>query len=90
MNTFISNLRRIEQGQITGQINFLNYDNYKRLIDFVEKSNSLKFSYKIPLNDGVKEYLKDIQIQSISKTEIQPNNIMSETIIIDCLSSKPE
>jgi len=85
-NTFISNLRRIEQGQIEGTLNFLNYDNYKKLVDFIEQSDSLKFSYKIPFMTGEKEYFKDIQIQSLSKTEIQPNKVMSETIIFDCLS----
>lgn len=85
-STFITNLRRIEQGQITGQVNFLNYENYKKIIDFIEKSESLKFSYKIPLTNGVKEYFKDVQIQSITKTEIQPNNVISETIVFDCLS----
>lgn len=85
-NTFISNLRRIEQGQITGQVNFLHYDNYKNLVDFIEGSEKLKFSYKVPLTDSVKEYFKDIEIQSLTKTEIQQNAVMSETIIFDCLS----
>ena len=85
-NTFISNLRRIEQGQITGTVNFLNYDNYKKMIDFIEQSESLKFSYKIPLKSGEKEYFKDVQIQNITKTEIQPNSVISEAITFDCLS----
>lgn len=85
-NTFISNLRRIEQGQITGTVNFLNYDNYKKMIDFIEQSESLKFSYKVPLKSGVKEYFKDVQIQNITKTEIQPTAIISETVTFDCLS----
>lgn len=85
-NTFISNLRRIEQGQITGTVNFLNYDNYKKMIDFIEQSESLKFSYKIPLKSGEKEYFKDVQIQNITKTEIQPNSVISESITFDCLS----
>lgn len=85
-NTFISNLRKVEQGQIEGTVNFLNYDNYKNLIDFIEGSESLKFSYKIPLKDGVKEYFKDVQVQSITKTQIQQNGVISETIIFDCLS----
>ncbi len=85
-NTFITNLRRIEQGQISGVVNFLNYDNYKKLIDFIEQSESLKFSYKVPLKNGIKEYFKDIQIRDISKTEIQPNSVISETITFDCLS----
>lgn len=85
-NTFISNLRRIEQGQITGIVNFLNYDNYKKMIDFIEQSENLKFSYKIPLKSGVKEYFKDVQIKNITKTEIQPTAIISETATFDCLS----
>ena len=85
-NTFITNLRRMEQGQINGQVNFLNYDNYKKLVDFIEKSESLKFSYKVPLTNGVKEYLKDVQIKDITKTEIQENGVMSENITFDCLS----
>lgn len=85
-NTFISNLRRIEQGQITGTVNFLNYDNYKKMIDFIEQSESLKFSYKIPFKSGEKEYFKDVQIQNITKTEIQPNSVISESITFDCLS----
>ena len=85
-DTFVSNLRRIEQGQVTGQVNFLNYDNYKKLIDFIESSEKLKFSYKVPYEDSAKEYFKDVQIQSITKTELQINKILSETIIFDCLS----
>ena len=85
-NTFITKLRQIGQGQITGIVNFLNYDNYKKLIDFIEESESLKISYKVPLSENAKEYFKDVQVQSISKTEIQPNAIMSETIVFDCLS----
>jgi len=85
-NTFITNIRRIEQGQIEGQVNFLYYDNYKALVDFIEQAEKLKLSYKIPLNNGVKEYFKDIQIQSLSKTEIKSNSVISETIIFDCLS----
>ena len=85
-DTFVSNLRRIEQGQVTGQVNFLNYNNYKKLIDFIESSEKLKFSYKVPYEDNAKEYFKDVQIQSITKTELQINKILSETIIFDCLS----
>ncbi len=85
-NTFIANLRRIEQGQIEGILNFLNYDNYKNFIDYIEKSESLRFSYKIPFKNGQKEYFKDINIQSLSKTQIQTNGVISESITFDCLS----
>ena len=47
-NTFIENLRTIEQGQISGTANFLEYDNYKTFVDFVENAESLRFGYKIP------------------------------------------
>lgn len=86
-NTFITNLRKIEKAQITGVVNFLNYDNYKKLIDFIESSEKLKFCYKIPSKDKtIRTYFKDIEIQSISKTEIQRNSILSETVTFDCLS----
>ena len=86
-DTFINNLRNIQQGQINGTLNFINYDNYSSFVDFVEGSESLKFGYKIPRSDGsTKEYFKDIQIQSLSKTQIQTNGILSETVTFDCLS----
>lgn len=85
-NTFITNLRKVEQGQINGIVNFLKYDNYKNFIDFIESSEKLKFSYKIPFEQGVKEYFKDIEIQSLSKSEIQTNGLISESIVFDCLS----
>lgn len=85
-STFIENFRRIEQGQITGTVNFINYDNYKKLIDFVEKSEELKLAYKIPFENSSKEFLKDIEIQSITKTQKQTNGIISESITFNCLS----
>ena len=85
-NTFLTNLRKMEQGQISGTANFLSYDNYKNLIDFIEASEGLRFSYKIPFQNGKKEYFKDVQIQSITKTQKQINGIISETITFDCLS----
>ena len=85
-NTFVTNLSKFEQGQISGTANFLSYDNYKNLVDFIEASESLRFSYKIPFQNSQKEYFKDVQIQSISKTQKQTNGIISETITFDCLS----
>lgn len=85
-NTFVSNLRKIEQGSISGIVNFSNYDNFKQFVDFIEKSESLRLSYKIPFKTGSKEYFKDVNIQSLSKTQIQTNGIISEPIIFDCLS----
>ena len=85
-NIFVENLRKFEQGQITGIVNFLKYDNFKELVDFIERAENLKLAYKIPFKNGEREYLKDINIQSLTKTQIQTNGVMSETIIFDCLS----
>lgn len=85
-NIFVENLRKFEQGQITGIVNFLKYDNFKELVDFIERAEILKLAYKIPFKNGEKEYLKDINIQSLTKTQIQTNGVMSETITFDCLS----
>ena len=85
-NTFLTNLRKMEQGQISGTVNFNSYDNYRKLIDFIENSEKLRFAYKIPYVTGFKEYFKDVQIQSISKTQKQIDRILKETIVFDCLS----
>lgn len=76
----------MEQGIINGTINFLTYDNYKNFVDFVESSNMLKFLYKIPFKSGQVEYYKDVQIQELTKTEIQTTGVISESITFDCLS----
>lgn len=85
-NTYIANLRNVEQSQINGTVNFIKYDNYKTFVDFVEQAESLKLSYKIPFENGVKEYFKDIQIQYLGKSEIKTNGVISESIVLDCLS----
>lgn len=84
--SFISNLRAIEQGTITGTLNFLKYDNYRNLVDFIEKSQELRFSYTLPFEDGEKTYYRDIQISQLEKTQKQPNGIISEGVTFDCLS----
>lgn len=85
-NRFITNLRKLEQGQINGTINCLYYDNYRALVDFIESSENLKFAYKIPYKNGQKEYFKDVNIQHIEKTQIKTNGTISEPIAFDCLS----
>lgn len=86
-NTFVENLRKLGQGQITGTVNFIKYDNYTSFVDFIESSKNLKFGYKVPFIDNTaKEYFKDVQIQNLSKSQLQINGILSETITFDCLS----
>lgn len=77
----------MQQGQIAGTLNFINYDNYTSFVNFVEGSENLRFGYKIPYSDGSnKEYFKDVNIQSLSKTQLQTNGILSEPVVFDCLS----
>lgn len=86
-NTFLESLRQMQQGQISGTCNFLYYDNYKLLVDFIESSESLKFGYKIPYKDGSsKEFFKDVNIQILEKAERGRNGILSSAIIFDCLT----
>lgn len=86
-NTFVVSVKKMQQGQILGQLNFLSYDNYRNIINFIEASENLKFEYTIPYNDvGEKTYYKDVEINTIGKSEIQPNGVISENITIDCLS----
>ena len=86
-NTFITNLRKLEKGEISGTVNFTNYDNYTNLVDFIEASERLRFLYKIPYkNKEIKTFYKNVQIQSLTKTQKQTNGILSETITFDCLS----
>lgn len=84
--SFIQSLRTFEQGQIQAQLNFLNYDNYRNLVEFIENSEALKLEYILPYKTGTKQYYKDIEINFLSKSEIQPNGIMTESITMDCLS----
>lgn len=83
---FFSNLRKIQQGQISGKVNCLHYENYRALVDFIESSEKLRFSYKIPFKDRQKEYFKDVNIQSLEKTQVNTNGVISEPIVFDCLS----
>lgn len=85
-NTFVENIRKLEQGLINATVNFLNYDNYRSFIDFIEGSEELRLAYKIPFKDVPEEYLRDINIQTISKSEIKENGVISENIIIECKS----
>lgn len=80
---FVENLRQLEQGKISGTVVFSNYKNYRNLIDFIENSSELRFHYVVP---DVGEYYRDVLINEISKTEIQPKGFMEETITFECIS----
>lgn len=85
-NTFVETFGKIEQSRIDGIVNFLNYDNFYNFVNFIENSEELKFVYIIPFKEGEKKYFKDVNIQILTKTEIQQNGIISESVTFDCLS----
>lgn len=86
-NVFVTNFRKIEQGKIAGIANFLNYDNYKKLVDFIEKAQSLKILYTIPYKSGLKSFYRDVAVLDLGKTELgNETGILSESITFDCLS----
>ncbi len=85
-NTFIETFGKLQQKQINGIVNFSSYDNYNNFANFIEGSENLKFIYVIPFKEGQKKYFKDVKINSLDKTEIQTNGIISEPIVFDCLS----
>lgn len=85
-NTFVESVRTLQQGQISATLNFINYDNYKKFIDYMVRSSSLKLAYKVPYDSGDMEYFRDISITNIDKSEKGLNGIISENITIDCLS----
>lgn len=89
-NTFITILRTIEQGLISGEARFRNYDNFKQFGDFVETSEKLRFLYTIPFENGQRlEYFKDVSIKSVTKEgllELEEDKKITSNIIFDCLS----
>ena len=85
-NTFVINLRNTAQNRIDGVVNFATYDNYKKLVDFIEGASDLRFKYVIPYENGTKTFYRKIAFASLEKSEIQPNGIISEGISFDGLS----
>lgn len=84
---FVNNLREQTQLQITGVCNFLYYENYTNLVNFIESSHSLRMRYRIPMKSGFyREFYKDIQLQSLGKTEKSISGILSCPISFDMLT----
>ena len=73
-------------GKINADVNFLNYTNYKNFVDFIMKSESLKLMYSIPYADVVKTFYRDVDVETLSKSELKPNGVITETISLNCKS----
>ena len=69
-NTFIETLRKLNQPNIDGNLEFKNYDNFRRYIDFIEASSQIKWKCIIPYISGKKTYFKDVSFKSIDKSDI--------------------
>lgn len=82
---FVENINKLNQAQIQGEINFINYDNYRTFVNFVLSAESLKLIYQIPSGNAIEEFFKDINISELTKTEIKPNGVMTESITMDSL-----
>lgn len=80
---FVENLRQLDQGRISGTAVFSNYKNYRKLINYIEDSDHLRFHYVVP---DVGEYYRDVLIAEISKSEIKPEGFLQEMITFDCIS----
>lgn len=85
-NSFFTNLRKLEQGIITGVANFLNYENFMDFGNFVESAKKLQLVYSIPYEGKKKTFYRDINIKSIGKSEKQKDGVLSETVEFECLS----
>lgn len=86
-NTFVTSMRKTEQGKISGVANALYYDNLRNLADFIENSEKLVLVYTVPYKDGAKEYLKDIELSALGKTEKNyDTGVLSSPIDLDCKS----
>lgn len=85
-DNFLQNIRKIKQSQISGEMIFKTYDNYKKVVDFVESSEDLKFVYKVPYKEGFKEFFKDIDIYDVEKTEISTEGVLKVGIMFSCKS----
>ena len=85
-NTFVKSISKLGQTIVTGQLNFLKYDNYRKLVDFIVASEKIQLSYKIPYKTGIKEFFKDVSIDLLNKSEKKQNGVFSESINFTSLS----
>lgn len=85
-DNFIQNIRKLTQGQISGELIFKEYDNYKSFVDFIEGATTLKIVYKVPFKDGYTEYFKDVDISSVEKGEIGTDGVLRVPVILNCKS----
>ena len=88
-NNFITNIRKLQQGNILGEAIFRNYDNYKNMVDYIEQAKSLKFVYEIPfVNKNSTKYYKIVEVSSVEKGEKSTDGFLHIPINFNCKSLK--
>lgn len=85
-HNFLTNIRKLEQGIISGVANFLHYDNFTNFGNFIESAEKLQFVYSVPYKNEKKIFYRDVNIKGIGKSEKQTNGILSETVEFECCS----
>lgn len=84
-NSFIENNRKIEKKDPSGVLYFKSYDKYKEFVDFIEKSDKLKFVYTIPFQEGDRIFYRDVSIKELEKGE-KTGRMLACPIIFNGLS----
>lgn len=83
-DVFIEDIRKRNQGNMTADLNFANYDNYNTFVNFIESSESISLLYEIPFKvKPLKKYYIDVNIQSIGKSEKKQSGIITEGIVLE-------
>ena len=85
-NTFIETFSKIAQKKIQATVVFSNYDNYRNMVNFIALSDSLKLYYKVPYQDGVRQFYKSVSVELLDKSEIDDDGFLRESIRITSLS----
>lgn len=84
--SYIPNSINLNQNQISGTAVFQSYDNYKKLVDFIAYSEEIRLFYVIPFEIGEREYIRDVDVEELSKSEILQNGLLEETLTLNCKS----
>lgn len=85
-NDFVLISQKLSQGEFNGEVNAMKYENLRNLANFIESSEKIRLKYTVPYDTGSKTYLRDAVLQTLEKTEKEPNGILSQPINIQFTS----
>lgn len=84
-STFIENNRKIDKKDPAGTLYFKNYEKCHEFINFISKSEKLRWIYLIPFSTGYKTYYRDVSIKDFTKTELK-NKMLECPVVFNGLS----